>query len=370
MYEHGYTPICFSPRYCLPATEMCYSLRCSATAKAARRVIAQHKLILSGTPVQNRVDELWAIFDFLMPNFLGDSSYFSKEYARPIAKSHSPEASAASIATGMQKLKELHQQVLPFVLRRDKAVVLKELPPKVISKMFASMSEVQASLYHRACQRKDTQESLKALESMLTLSDGEPGNMLAKTEGDNVLKSLFILRLLCTHPALLLDERQRSLSSHQQLMTVEASGKFVALVELFRLCGLYSDALYCADNDTTLYYCDDELPYEASGTHAADDGLYSSTALRSSPILSSPIHTATTTVSKCLLFAQFKDSLDLVEEIVLKTLIPTLKYLRLDGNVPGAKRSEVADRFNTDPSVRLLLLTTRVGGLGLNLTGT
>ncbi len=70
--------------------------------------------MLTGTPVQNKVHEVWATFDFLMPNFLGSSSSFSKEFARPITKSQLPGASASDVGDGMEKLKVLHQQVLPL----------------------------------------------------------------------------------------------------------------------------------------------------------------------------------------------------------------------------------------------------------------
>jgi TATA-binding protein-associated factor len=69
------------------------------------------------------------------------------------------------------------------------------------------------------------------------------------------------------------------------------------------------------------------------------------------------------------LFAQFTQSLDAVEEFLFKIHMPSLRYLRLDGQVPANKRSALVDAFNSDPSIKLMLLTTRVGGLGLNLTG-
>jgi TATA-binding protein-associated factor len=286
-----------------------------------------------------------------MPNFLGNYSYFAEEYAQPIAKSHSPDASASLIAEGMKKLKVLHQQVLPFVLRRDKNTVLKELPPKIISKVSVSMSDIQASLYTRACLRSDTRLSLQKLESIL-LADTEK----VTTDGAddmNILKSLMLLRLLCTHPALLLDRTQLNISNNR-MMTVEASGKFVALVDLFRLSGYFNDSMYCADKDSSLFYCNDESTIIDV---LADTDIHDHDCPPSKH------------VSKCLLFAQFKDSLDLVEALILKPMMPSMKYLRLDGNTPVSKRTEIATRFNYDPAIKLLLLTTRVGGLGLNLTG-
>jgi len=72
---------------------------------------------------------------------------------------------------------------------------------------------------------------------------------------------------------------------------------------------------------------------------------------------------------KCLVFAQYAQTLDAIEKYLFVPHMPSLRYLRLDGNVPPEHRVDVANRFNADPSISVLLLTTRVGSLGLNLTG-
>ena len=75
-------------------------------------------------------------------------------------------------------------------------------------------------------------------------------------------------------------------------------------------------------------------------------------------------------IEQLLLFSQFNATLDIVEEMLFKQRMPSLRYMRLDGRVPMEKRAGVAEAFNHDESVSVMLLTTRVGGLGLNLTGT
>lgn len=72
---------------------------------------------------------------------------------------------------------------------------------------------------------------------------------------------------------------------------------------------------------------------------------------------------------RALIFCQLKAMLDIVENDLLRVHLPTVTYLRLDGSVPAAQRHSVVARFNADPSIDVLLLTTQVGGLGLNLTG-
>lgn len=72
---------------------------------------------------------------------------------------------------------------------------------------------------------------------------------------------------------------------------------------------------------------------------------------------------------RALIFCQLKVMLDIVEKDLLRVHLPTVTYLRLDGSIPPAQRHSVVARFNADPSIDVLLLTTQVGGLGLNLTG-
>lgn len=72
---------------------------------------------------------------------------------------------------------------------------------------------------------------------------------------------------------------------------------------------------------------------------------------------------------RALIFCQLKPMLDIIENDLFKKLMPTVSYLRMDGSVDSSKRHEMVQKFNADPSIDVLLLTTHVGGLGLNLTG-
>jgi len=72
---------------------------------------------------------------------------------------------------------------------------------------------------------------------------------------------------------------------------------------------------------------------------------------------------------RALIFCQHKSMLDLIEKDLFRTKMPSVSYSRLDGSVPAGNRHGIVSRFNRDPSIDVLLLTTKVGGLGLNLTG-
>jgi TATA-binding protein-associated factor len=101
------------------------------TTLAIKRLRSNYRLILSGTPIQNSVLELWSLFDFLMPGFLGTERQFCVKYSRPILASRDPKCTAREQEAGALAMEALHRQVLPFVLRRMKGEVLGDLPPKI-----------------------------------------------------------------------------------------------------------------------------------------------------------------------------------------------------------------------------------------------
>jgi SNF2 family DNA or RNA helicase len=141
----------------------------------------------------------------------------------------------------------------------------------------------------------------------------------------------------------------------------------MALSELLRNAGIQSQThkLTAADNDSSLLYCDDEDDTENNEVdEVLDPDSLDSAMLSRDTSQTSP-------GSKCLIFAQFTRSLDVVEKLLLqRNMGSDVGYVRLDGRVPLEERSKIVDMFNSDESIRIMLLTTRIGGLGLNLTGT
>ena len=338
----------------------------TATARASRKLRARHKLILTGTPIQNSVNEIWATFDFLMPNFLGSSSQFSKQFSKPIMKGQNLDAGAADIANAMEKLKLLHQQVLPFILRREKEQVLKELPPKIITRIPCPMSALQEELYQRFCSNQQGKRSISTLNEMINTKD-QAFSTDSSALNPDVLKALLYLRLLCTHPWLVrVSNESKHMQTQNNSYTLEVSGKLVALRELLRDAGLNVQNLNAADNDTSFLYCDKE---DDDGSDIDDHERVLRPDRYNSSNNECKEHLSNTYESRCLIFAQFTLSLDVVEELLIKRYMPSIKYLRLDGKVPISKRSSIVDKFNQDESFKLMLLTTKVGGLGLNLTG-
>jgi TATA-binding protein-associated factor len=158
--------------------------------KAVKSLRAIHRLILSGTPIQNNVLELWSLFDFLMPGFLGSEKAFNDRFGKPIAASRDAKSSSKEQEAGALALEALHKQVLPFLLRRLKEDVLDDLPPKIIQDYYVELSPLQKQLY-------DDFSNSQAK----TLAAGEVSS--ASTEKpQHVFQALQYLRKLVNHPVL------------------------------------------------------------------------------------------------------------------------------------------------------------------------
>jgi superfamily II DNA or RNA helicase len=108
----------------------------TAAAKALRRLTARHRLALTGTPLENHLGELWALFDFVSPGFLGDAKGFTRNWRTPIEKRGSVE-----------RQKQLARRVRPFLLRRTKAEVATDLPPKTEIVESIALGQQQRDLY-------------------------------------------------------------------------------------------------------------------------------------------------------------------------------------------------------------------------------
>ena len=133
----------------------------------------------------------------------------------------------------------------------------------------------------------------------------------------------------------------RNAPTQSSLYDLEASGKLVALRELLRDAGIYVQHLTAADNDSSLLYCDGE---EEQGSDVDDDQKVLEPDYQGSNN-NDRQYLSNMNGSRCLIFAQFTHSLDIVEELLIKRHMPSVKYLRLDGKVPVSKRSDVVDRF-------------------------
>lgn len=153
-------------------------------ARTVKQVDADYRLALTGTPLENTVEEIWSIFDFLMPGFLGSHKYFAQKFLRPIMKESDAEV-----------LQNLRQKTSCFMLRRTKDEVLQELPPKIENVSHCHLDDSQNILY---------QEILANVKSKIFETVKQKG--FAKSQ-IHILAGLTKLRQVCNHPALLLKDK-------------------------------------------------------------------------------------------------------------------------------------------------------------------
>ncbi|MCD8340894.1 MAG: DEAD/DEAH box helicase [Clostridiales bacterium] len=189
------------------------------SVKAVKQVRSKLRFAMTGTPVENRLSELWSIFDFLMPGYLYRYSEFQARLEKPIAKEHDEGAA-----------KRLAALTNPFILRRMKGDVLKELPPKTESVRYVALSQEQRKLY-----------TAVALDGRNELKQAEANGQ----EKLKVLVLLMRLRQICCDPRLCLDGydgESAKLDSCMELVSEALSGghrillfsQFTSMLELIR----------------------------------------------------------------------------------------------------------------------------------------
>jgi len=151
-------------------------------------------------------------------------------------------------------------------------------------------------------------------------------------------------------------------SKEDDISRLDCSGKLLALNDLMRSAGIFHDELTAADNDESALYISDDLDTNKRSYTSNDHiGMMENDNILNWIDPGKSINDSlSTNGSKCLIFAQFTQSLDVIENFLFAPHMSSLKYLRLDGRVPAEKRSSIADRFNNDQSIRCMLLTTKV----------
>ncbi|MFI5139051.1 MAG: DEAD/DEAH box helicase [Sphingobacteriales bacterium] len=155
----------------------------SKSFQAVRELKSRFKLILSGTPVENSVNDLWTQMTFINPGLLGIQNYFQNEFVVPIEKKHDEE-----------KARKLQAMIKPFVLRRTKEQVAPELPPKTENLFYCQMSEEQSAVYEKV-KSEYRNELLKSLDD---------GTFAQKQI--HVLQGLIKLRQIANHPIMIDDD--------------------------------------------------------------------------------------------------------------------------------------------------------------------
>lgn len=253
----------------------------SSLAQMVRMFNSRSRLLITGTPLQNNLHELWALLNFLLPDVFGDSAAFDDWFSQQNADSDAV-------------VQQLHKVLRPFLLRRVKSDVEKSLLPKKEINLYVGMSDMQVQWYK------------KILEKDIDAVNGGAGNKESKTRLLNIVMQL---RKCCNHPYLFEGaEPGPPYTTDEHLVTNAA--KMVMLDKLLKRM-------------------------QAKG-------------------------------SRVLIFSQMSRVLDIMEDY---SVMRGYQYCRIDGSTAHEDRIQAIDDYNKEGSEKFLfLLTTRAGGLGINLT--
>ncbi|NXY45405.1 SMRCD regulator, partial [Ceuthmochares aereus] len=291
---------------------------------------AKNRLLLTGTPVQNNLLELMSLLNFVMPHMFSSST-------SEIQRMFSSKAKTAEEQSIYEKERIAHakQIIKPFILRRVKEEVLKQLPPKKDLIELCPMSEKQEQLY---C------DLLNKLKKSIN------GNEKNSDMGNVMMQ----LRKMANHPLL-----------HRQYYTTDKLRTMSML--------MLKEPTHCDANPDLIFedmtvMTDFELhllckQYSHIGDFKLDmDQILDSGKFRALERILSDLKEKG---DRVVLFSQFTMMLDILE-VFLKHF--QYKYIRLDGKTQISDRIHLIDQFNTDMDIFVFLLSTKAGGLGINLT--
>lgn len=201
-------------------------------SRAVRELKAQHRLCLSGTPVENHLGELWALLDFLEPGVLGNQRQFKSHYQKPIEQEGNGE-----------RLQQLLTRIAPLMLRRTKNQVARDLPPKTVVQQVIPLSEEQQAFYQRLKQ-DDWQILMQQLEGVE--NPGQKQMLL--------LAALIRLRQACCDPRLLSEDKIPSAKTDycvEMLESLVSEGRAVLVFSQFtRMLDILAERL----NDVGINY--------------------------------------------------------------------------------------------------------------------
>lgn len=210
--------------------------RQSLNANATKRIKANVRFALTGTPIENNLAELWSIFDFILPDYFSNYHYYRNKYEVPIIKEYD---------TNVSNL--LKKQIEPFILRRMKKEVLKELPDKIETKISVKMTPKQEQVYYSYL-----------LESKRFIESDVKSFGLNKTRFE-ILSRLTHLRQLCNHPSLFLenyDGQSAKLNTLLELIreAIDGSHRVLVFSQFTAMLKIVAEEL--EHNEISFYYLD------------------------------------------------------------------------------------------------------------------
>ncbi|CAH9091888.1 unnamed protein product [Cuscuta europaea] len=292
-------------------------------AKSLHEIPSAHRIIISGTPLQNNLKELWALFNFCCPGLLGDKKWFKEKYEHFILRGNEKNASDREKRISSQVAKELRECIQPYFLRRLKSDVFTDDTSTGVK--LSKKSEMCVWLKLTSCQRQLYVAFLKS-EIVLSACDSSP------------LAALTILKKICDHPLLLTKRAAEEVLEGMESISLP-SQEDQAMAE--RLAMQMAKAA-------------EKLDFEDSHNISCKINFI----MQLLEFLIPNGH-------RVLIFSQTRKMLDQIQASLISV---DLKFLRIDGTTKAADRLKIVNNFQEGDGAPIFLLTSQVGGLGLTLT--
>ncbi|KFK28086.1 hypothetical protein AALP_AA8G470500 [Arabis alpina] len=290
-------------------------------AKSLLAIPSLHRIIISGTPIQNNLKELWALFNFSCPGLLGDKNWFKENYEQPIIRGNDKNAKERDQRIGSTVAKNLRERIQPFFLRRLKSEVFGD---DAATSKLSKKDEIVVWLRLTACQRQLYEAFLKS-EIVVSACDSSP------------LAALTILKKICDHPLLLTKRAaQNVLEGMESTLTEDEAGVAERL------------AMHIADNVDT-----DDF-------QTKNDSISCKLSF-----IMSLLENLIPEGHRVLIFSQTRKMLNLIQDSLTSN---GYDFLRIDGTTKAPDRLKTVEDFQSGHVAPIFLLTTQVGGLGLTLT--
>ncbi|KAG6869134.1 hypothetical protein C0993_001699 [Termitomyces sp. T159_Od127] len=318
------------------------------------------RLLLTGTPLQNNLQELVSLMNFILPNHFAGSI----DSLRTIFKT---KGDSKVTLLAQERVSRAKKMMTPFVLRRRKDQVLKDLPNKTERIEWCNMSEIQQSIYQDALQRSRKtilDEPSSDDQSEALSKSSKPSKKKARLNGrardkkylENSSNVLMDLRKAASHPMLFRTLFTDTILSSiaKQLLKEPDFKKRGALFDLVKEdMSVMTDAelqVFCATYKSTRKYLQDEKCYLDAGKVQ---------------VLLKLLKNYSQEGRKVLVFSQFTQILDILQAILKHN---SINYSVLTGSTPVDVRQTLVDEFTEDESIPVFLLSTKAGGMGINLT--
>ncbi|KAH7325884.1 SNF2 superfamily RAD26-like protein [Stachybotrys elegans] len=311
----------------------------SETTKAMKEVNALCRIGLTGTAIQNRYEELYTLLDWTNPGHFGTVNEWSQTITKPLTVGQSHEATVAQLSLARQTAKKLVENLLPrYFLRRMKTLIAEQLPKKTDRVVFCPLTDFQKEAYENFVNSEDV-HTLKTVSEKCEhgskkgwccyklLSDGTPWQKI-------IFPSMIALQKLANHLTLLIPSSLDSDSKHEKELNT------------LRTC--------LPHGWKPLYHERDQIRNLVNPEYC---GKWK--------VLKKLLKFWHSNGDKVLVFSHSVRLLRILQHLFTNTSY-TISYL--DGSLTYEQRQEVVDNFNTDPTQFVFLISTKAGGVGLNIT--